>query len=265
MVVYTYDFDGRFFKNPVAKFCLDNLKKQLPDTEIKIFSEKDLPINECNHSKITTNLSFKVDQVRMKMAMDCKDNCLTVDGDVFFPDIKEVIKHKNTVWADSRLSPVPYINNGTFMYTSRRNEWVRYYYDLYNIRPEELKDMSNMQVFETYPHKGIRLNTETKCLHWYISKFYDFKRRYPNVNTIYYSFNAPELRIPGKVYWQLENCDVPVKYLDFAEGGTVFFFETLFPGLDQKEAFELWKQQLCYVYQKDLKFEELYGKEEDGK
>ena len=52
MVVYTYDFEGRFFKNPVAKFCLDNLKKQLPNVEIKTFQEKDLPIEECNHSKI---------------------------------------------------------------------------------------------------------------------------------------------------------------------------------------------------------------------
>ena len=55
------------------------------------------------------------------------------------------------------------------------------------------------------------------------------------------------------------NCDVPVKYIDFADGGTVFFFETMFPGLDQKEAFELWKQQLCYTYQKDLKFEDING------
>ena len=65
--------------------------------------------------------------------------------------------------------------------------------------------------------------------------------------------------INDKVYWRLANCDVPVKYIDFADGGTVFFFETVFPGLDQKEAFELWKQQLCYTYQKDLKFEEING------
>ena len=144
MVVYTYDFEGRFFKNPVAKFCLDNLKKQLPNVEIKTFQEKDLPIEECNHSKIAETYPFKLDQIRMKMAMDCKDDCLTVDGDVFFPDIKEIIKHKNTVFADARLTDKPYINNGTFMYTSRRNEWVRYYYDLYNIRPEELKNKLNI-------------------------------------------------------------------------------------------------------------------------
>lgn len=62
-----------------------------------------------------------------------------------------------------------------------------------------------------------------------------------------------------RVYWRLANCGVPVKYIDFADGGTVFFFETMFPGLEQKEAFELWKQQLCYTYQKDLKFEEING------
>lgn len=263
MVVYTYDFDGSFFKNPVAKFCLENLKKQLPKVEIKIFSEKDLPMEDCAHSKLTKKYQFKVDQIRMKMAADCKEDCLTVDGDVFFPDIKEVIKHKNTVWADTRFTSEPYINNGIFMYTSRRNEWVKYYYDLYNIRPEELCEMSNMQVFEQYPHKGIRLNTTTKCLHWYISKFNDFKKRYPNATTIYYSFNPPQLRIPDKVYWKLSNCDTPIRYLDFEEGGSVFFFETLFSGLDQKEAFELWKQQMCYTYQKDLKFEELYGEEKD--
>lgn len=257
MVVYTYDFDGRFFKNPVAKFCLDNLKKQLPDTEIKIFQEKDLPIKECNHSKIAETYQFKLDQIRMKMAMDCKEDCLTVDGDVFIPDIKEIIKHKNTVFADARLTDKPYINNGTFMYTSKRNEWVRYYYDLYNIRSEELKDKSNIQVFDEYPHKCIRMNTDAKCLHWLISKFDEFHKRYPNAKTIYYTYGAEEIN--DKVYWRLANCDVPVKYIDFADGGTVFFFETVFPGLDQKEAFELWKQQLCYTYQKDLKFEEING------
>ena len=191
----------------------------------------------------------------MKMAMDCKDDCLTVDGDVFFPDVKEIIKHKNTVFADNRLTDKPYINNGTFMYTSRKNEWVRYYYDLYNVRPEELKDLSNIQVFDKYPHRGIRMNTKAKCLHWLISKFDEFYKRYPNAKTIYYTFDADEK--DKKVYWRLANCDVPVKYIDYLDGPSVFLFETVFPGLDQKEAFELWKQQLIYTYQRDLVFEEI--------
>ncbi len=265
MVVYLYDFDGNFFKNPVAKFCLDNLKKQLPKTEIKIFKDSDLDYSDCLHSKLQTNPSFKVDQIRLKQAMNCKDDCLTIDGDVFVPDFNRIIKYKNTVWADDRLTPSPYINNGTFMYTSKKNEWVKYYFDLYNFRAEELSDMSNMQVFEKYPSKGIRMNTDTKCLHWYISKFYDFKKRYPNINTVFYSYDAPELRIPNKVYWQLSNCDVPVKNVDFYEGGSVFFFETIYEGLDQKEAFELWKQQMCYTYQRDLKFVELKNGKEEGK
>lgn len=256
MVIYTYDYEGIFFKNPVAKFCLDNLKKQLPNVEIKTFTKDNIPLSECHHSTITQRIPFKIDQVRMKMAMDCQEDCLTVDGDVFFPDVKEIIKHKNTVFADNRFTENPYINNGTFMFTSRNNEWVRYYFNLYNYRCEELQNMSNMQVFDAYPHKGIRMNTNVKCLHWYISKFEEFKRRYPNVTTIYYGFDT-EVNIKNKVYWKLKNCDVPLKYLDFAEGGSTFFFETFFPGLDPKEAFELWKQQLCYTYQKDLKFEEL--------
>lgn len=255
MVVYMYDFDGRFFKNPIAKFCLDNLKKQLSDTEIKIFNESDLPIKECNHSMIAESYPRKLDQLRMRMAMDCKEDCLTLDGDVFIPDVKEILKYKNTVFADARLTEKPYINNSVFMFTSKRNEWVRYYNDLYNTRPEELKDKSNIQVFDEYPHKGIRMNTNTNCLHWGMSKFETFYKRYPNVKTIYYTYKPDEIN--DKVYWRLSNCDVPIKYLDFADGGSVFFFETLFPGLKQEEAFDLWKQQLYYTYQRDIKFEEI--------
>ena len=46
---------------------------------------------------IAETYPLKLDQIRMKMAVDCKEDCLTIDGDVFIPDIKEIIKHKNTM------------------------------------------------------------------------------------------------------------------------------------------------------------------------
>ena len=251
MEFYTFDIDGKLLKNPISKFCFENVKNQI-NSEIKIINKID---NRCKHSLIADS-EYVLDQLRFKTILGCENECFIFNNDVFFSDINKILKHKNTVYADARLTEKPYIDSSVFIYTNRDNSWVRYYYELYNNEAEKLKHLSNIAVTDLYQQKGINMNIDSKCLPWKLSGFYEYYKRFPKVDTIYYSF-SDDLYKDIDVYWRLQNCNVPLRFIDYDDGKSIFFFETLFEGLDKNTAIKLWKDQLRFIYQKDLTFEEI--------
>ena len=89
--------------------------------------------------------------------------------------------------------------------------------------------------------------------HFFISNFYKFKNYCSENDVIKYTFNKVAPGMKG-VFWQLQDTMEDV-YNVSNNTGAIFFFNTVNPHISQTELFNLWKEQINYVYGKEMQFE----------
>ena len=249
---------SNYIENPIANFCISKYEHK------KIYTLDDVmpDIQKLKHSKYVLEhncgMSLLGDQLRLYLASK-QDNFLYVDADCYIPDFSEILSYKNCTCYDD----FGRIANGTFFYSQHDCEFNNYYLNLYNTVLENDYRLCNTDFFRKYPYKLDLKNKKSgdmdlikvKCHHFMISKFYYFKKFYPGADTIFYIkephpvFNIPE------VYWRM--------FEDFSSfimntsNGTVWHYNTVNCVIPQDDLIRLFKEQMNYTYQKQLKFVEM--------
>lgn len=252
MVIFNFN---DYLKNPIADFCTSAYKSKM------IYTLNDLMdiIQSLKHSKWALEnkkMSYIGDQLRLYLAT-LEDDFLYVDADCYIPEeeMKKILQYKNCSDYNKRLKQ---INNGTFFHSNKDCRFNKYYLELYNNIPEKEYGYPNMIIFHKYPFEmkdgwsGDLKLLENKTRHFYLSNFYLFNKHYPNIDTIYYTKNNKKVELP--LFWKLENAIDG--YVSLADK-EVWFFETKYDYIPQDDMIRLWKEQLNYIYKKNLKFVEV--------
>lgn len=277
IVVFNYD---NYLKNPVAEYCVSQLQSPtiltlddiMPDIQ-KLHHARESYENVYIKKNRKSLPSFIGDQIRLYYSL-IYDDYFYCDADVFIT--KEI---QDKIWANKNCiyySPEKHeINNGTFFCSDKGCEFNKYYFDLYENK--DLKDMTNMNVYFTYPYK---VNYEKKIAgdmnlldvpvkHFVLSKMRSFKEYYDETDkpeTIYYTYkDQSDLRSSDKTcVWQLgdkaNELHIVRKILrnDFGKITSIYQWNTAYELIPEKEQFELWKEQIKYTLQNsNIKFEEV--------
>ena len=261
-VIFNYN---DYLKNPVAEFCVSQLESPtiltlddlMPDIQ-KLHHARESYENVYIKKNQKSLPSFIGDQIRLYYSL-IYDNYFYCDADVYIT--KEI---QDKIWANKNCiyySPEQHeINNGTFFCSDKGCEFNKYYFDLYENK--DLKDMTNMNVYFTYPYKvdyenkkaGDMNLLDVPVKHFVLSKMNSFKEVYEKSNkseTIYYK---------GKrLIWQIGKSADEIHILSKNFNGIKLFqWNTAYEYLPEDFQFELFKEQLKYTLQNpNLKFEEI--------
>lgn len=254
----TFDFFD-YCKNPIAAYCISKNKG------IKVYTLEDMMpyIEKLPHSKKCLDLGVNIsigNQLRLYLST-LEDDFLYVDADVFLPEtsINYIKSFKNCVYFNPRFNK---IENGTFFHSDKNCKFNKFYLDRYNELGEE-EEFRKLNIFKTYPY-DVNLQTMTSgdmklikpdIRHFFISNFYKYKEQNPDINIVRYTYHPIAPNDLG-VFWQL-NDNLEDIYNIKGKYNSIYFFSTKNPHISQDELFELWKEQLNYVYQKKLQFEEV--------
>lgn len=277
IAIFNYD---NYLKNPVAEYCV----AQLPNPTIFTLDDLMPDIQKLHHAResyknvyIDKNKkslpSFIGDQIRLYYSL-LYDNYFYCDADVFIT--KEM---QDKIWANKNCiyySPEKKeINNGTFFCSDKGSEFNQYYFDLYENK--DLKDMTNMNVYFTYPYKVDYENKKAGDMnlldipvkHFCLSKVFSFKKFYDTTNkpeTIYYTYKKfLDLYDCDKEFlWQLgphaDEIHIVRKMMRNKYGKimSVYQWNTAYEFIPEDVQFDLWKEQIKYTLQNpNIKFEEV--------
>lgn len=255
MTVFNF-FD--YLNNPIADFCVKNNKN------VQIYTLDDMMdyIQKLPHSKRCLEEKRYVsigNQLRLYLSK-IQDDFLYVDADVFLPEESiDVIKsYDNCIYFNKKSHTM---EAGTFFRANKDCEFIKFYLEKYTHCADE-RMLRKINIFHEFPYKMDLENMKSGDMnlikpdirHFYISSFYTFKRQFPNADTIRYTFDS-NARKEG-TYWLLASDVEDIKaFMNLKT--CMYFFDTRNPHISQNTLFELWKEQLNFVYQKELKFEEI--------
>lgn len=255
----TFDFFD-YCKNPIAEFCISKNK------DIKVYTLEDMMpyIQQLPHSKKCLDLGVKIsigNQLRLYLST-LEDDFLYVDADCFLPEssIEEIKKYKNCVYYNPRFDK---IENGTFFHSDKDCEFNKFYLERYNELGNE-PIFRRVNIFKEYPYKVDRENLmsgDMKLLkpdirHFFISNFYKFKNANPDISVVRYSFEDLKTQTAQGAFWQLQD-DLEDIYSVSNKIRSIHFFNTANPHIPQTDLFNLWKEQINYVYGKEMQFEQI--------
>lgn len=255
----TFDFFD-YCKNPIAEFCISKNK------DIKVYTLEDMMpyIQQLPHSKKCLDLGVKIsigNQLRLYLST-LEDDFLYVDADCFLPEssIEEIKKYKNCVYYNPRFDK---IENGTFFHSDKDCEFNKFYLEKYNELGNE-PIFRRINIFKEYPYKVDRENLmsgDMKLLkpdirHFFISNFYKFKNANPDISVVRYSFEDLKTQTAQGAFWQLQD-DLEDIYNVSNRIRSIHFFNTANPHIPQTDLFNLWKEQINYVYGKEMQFEQI--------
>lgn len=255
----TFDFFD-YCKNPIAEFCISKNK------DIKVYTLEDMMpyIQQLPHSKKCLDLGVKIsigNQLRLYLST-LEDDFLYVDADCFLPEssIEEIKKYKNCVYYNPRFDK---IENGTFFHSDKDCEFNKFYLEKYNELGNE-PIFRRVNIFKEYPYKVDRENLmsgDMKLLkpdirHFFISNFYKFKNANPDISVVRYSFEDLKTQTAQGAFWQLQD-DLEDIYSVSNKIRSIHFFNTANPHIPQTDLFNLWKEQINYVYGKEMQFEQI--------
>lgn len=249
---------SNYVENPIANFCISKYEHK------RIYSLDELmpDIQKLKHSKYVLEhncgMSLLGDQLRLYLASK-QDNFLYVDADCYIPDFSEILSHKNCTYYDD----FGRINNGTFFYSQHDCDFNNYYLNLYNTVPEKDYQLFNTDFFKKYPYKLDLKNKKSgdmdlikvKYHHFMISKFYYFKKFYPNIDTIYYIKEPHSLFSVPSVYWRM--FEDYKSFIMNTSNGKVWHYNTVNCLIPQDDLIRLFKEQMNYTFQKQLKYVEM--------
>lgn len=255
----TFDFFD-YCKNPIAEFCISKNK------DIKVYTLEDMMpyIQQLPHSKKCLDLGVKIsigNQLRLYLST-LEDDFLYVDADCFLPEssIEEIKKYKNCVYYNPKFDK---IENGTFFHSDKDCEFNKFYLERYNELGNE-PIFRRVNIFKEYPYKVDRENSmsgDMKLIkpdirHFFISNFYKFKNANPDISVVRYSFEDLKTQTAQGAFWQLQD-DLEDIYSVSNKIRSIHFFNTANPHIPQTELFNLWKEQINYVYGKEMQFEQI--------
>ena len=233
-----------YIENPLASFCAKQNKN------LTIYSLEDMMpyIQDLPNSRACLKVGKKKsigNQLRLYLST-LEDNFLYVDLDVFLPEesISEIEKYENCVYYNKSLKK---IENGTFFHSNKNCRFNKFYLDKYS---EFTSNILSPNIFGRYPYEldlknlmsGDMNLIKPNIRHFYISNFYTFKSHNPNISIVKYTFN---------------NNIIDDICVSFNGTSNIYYFNIEVPGLSKDTVFNLWKEQLNYVYQKELQFEEI--------
>ena len=252
----TFDFFD-YGKNPIAAYCISHNK------DIKVYTLDDMMpyIEKLPHSKKCLDLGVKIsigNQLRLYLST-LEDDFLYIDADCFLPEssIEEIKKYKNCVYYNQKFDK---IENGTFFHSNKDCRFNSFYLEKFNALAAE-PSFRRVNIFHTFPFEreaDATMSGDMKLIkpdirHFFISNFYKFKNYCSENDVIKYTFNKVAPGMKG-VFWQLQDTMEDV-YNVSNNTGAIFFFNTVNPHISQTELFNLWKEQINYVYGKEMQFE----------
>lgn len=243
-----------YLKNPIADYCVSRYKYKT------VYTLNDLLpiIQNLKHSKWAlenNKLSFVGDQLRLYLAMQ-QDNFFYVDADCYFPD-EEI--NKIQIFKNCTDYNYGKINNGTFFKSDKNCKFNKYYFDLYNKINKEEYYYCNFDLFNKYPfeikegYSGDMKLLKTNSRHFLISKFRNFQKRYPDIETIYYTRKE---KIEKMFYWKFIKEDLNCEIIHTRKK-SAYIYNINYKYISEDDLIRLWKEQLNYTYQKQLKFIEI--------
>ncbi len=257
---------NNYLDNPIANYCIS----KLPSPTILTWDDIKADVEKLHHPKEVMNnlksgftrLSFLGDEIRLYYSLQY-DNYLYCDADVYLPEKvqKKIWENKNCVAWDPFDNQ---INNGTFFCSDKNCKFNEYYFNLYET--SELANVTNTNVYKKFPY---HVDFEKKIAgdmnllsvpyrHFALSKIDDFKRIVgKNIDVVYYTFESDEKKIKDKepIYiWKMvdprkNNTSCDIIYRKF-----IFIWDTVYEYISQDDMVRLWKDQLNYSFQKNLKF-----------
>lgn len=245
-----------YIENPIANFCAKQNKN------LEIYSLEDMMpyIQKLPNSKACLLQDKKTsigNQLRLYLST-LYDNFTYVDLDVLLYDktISEIEKYENCIYYNSLIKK---IEPGTFFHSNKNCKFIKFYLDKYSTITSKVL---NPYIFAEYPYEldlknfisGDMHLIKPNIRHFYISNFYRFKNSNPNISIIKYTFNNIITEEP--IFWQLNNTLDDIK-LSFNGVSNIYYFNTTVNGLSRDTVFNLWKEQLNYVYGKEMQFVEI--------
>ena len=256
----TFDFFD-YSKNPIAAYCISHNK------DIKVYTLDDMMpyIEKLPHSKKCLDLGVKIsigNQLRLYLST-LEDDFLYVDADCFLPEssIEEIKKYKNCVYYNQRFDK---IENGTFFHSDKDCKFNKFYLEKYNELGND-QVFKKLNIFKTFPYereKDPTMSGDMKLVkpdirHFFISNFYKFKNANPDISTVRYSFESfDKTQIIQGAFWQLQDTLEDI-YNISNNSRSIYFFNTISSHIPQVDLFNLWKEQINYVYGKEMQFEEV--------
>lgn len=187
------------------------------------------------------------------------DNFTYVDLDVLLYDetISEIEKYENCIYYNKLIKK---IEPGTFFHSNKNCKFIKFYLDKYSTITSKVL---SPYIFAKYPYEldlknlisGDMHLIKPNIRHFYISNFYRFKNSNPNISIIKYTFNN-NIITEEPIFWQLNNTLDDMK-LSFNGVSSIYYFNTTVNGVSRDTVFNLWKEQLNYVYGKEMQFVEI--------
>lgn len=243
-----------YLKNPIADFCFKQQKSAVVYTleDINKFIEN-LPFTE----KMIElgNKDMIGDEFRLYLASQ-SDDFLYLDLDCFIPqDVLLEIKNIDNCVAfhDNRI-----IETGTFFHSNKDCDFIHFYLSKYKEKAEN-NNLKRENVYLKYPfnrsaHKSgdmTLFNVDNKIRHFYLSRFYSFAKANGN-NPIYYTYN-PNNKITEKNVWVF-NTKHEISDMTFSPTTLYWHYSLDYKYIDRQTLFDLFKEQMNFIYQKEMKF-----------
>lgn len=246
-----------YIENPIANFCAKQNKN------LEVYSLEDMMpyIQKLPNSKACLLQDKKVsigNQLRLYLST-LHDNFTYIDLDVFLGSeaISEIKKYENCIYYNKSINK---IEPGTFFHSNKNCKFIKFYLDKYS---DITSNILSPNIFAKYPYDLDLINLmsgdmhliKPNIRHFYISNFYRFKNCNPNIGIIKYTFND-RIVTEEPTFWQLNNGLDDIKS-SFNGISNTYYFNTIVNGLSRDTVFNLWKEQLNYVYGKEMQFEEI--------
>lgn len=250
-----------YFKNPIAEFCV----KQNPI--IKVYTLDDL--NEYLDKLPYTQKMLKIDrkvsignEFRLYLA-SISDEFFYLDSDCFIPQniMNELDSIKNCVAVHKNN----HIEVGTFLHCQKNNRFVNFYLNKYHEIASQKECPHELQVFSKNPfelHDGYFGDTQLYKIdknikHFYLNSLKAFHKRNPDIDKIYYTYKHSG-KSDFKDIWMFNTDEENyIRTCNFNKT-TFWHFDTCnYPYIDQGTLEDLFKAQMNYLYQKDMKYIEV--------
>lgn len=222
-----------YTNNPIVKYTVNQYK----DKQVLTLDDCMPDIMKLRHSKFCyeNNLRSRIgNQLRLYYA-SISDDFIYVDADSLVYNIDD-LEMGNCAPASLNY------NDGSYFRANKETDWVKYYVDLYQTNTT-IGDIGNEMVYSRYKYKVP--TQKLNFVHFYVSCFNKFARNNPDLTEILYTRNRDYAfnKYKGPIWLFDENYGRVTNTRIFHTGNII--------------PFDVFKEQLQYSLQRELKFTEV--------
>lgn len=244
-----------YLKNPIADFCANQ-------NSATILTLDDLypNLNQLPYTRKILRIGRKCsvgNEFRLYLASK-SDDFFYLDLDCFIP--KNIITDIESKGNCVAIHKSGCIETGTFFHSQKDCRFINYYLDKYH-RLAEVNDTRKFNIFMHYPFErhdnfsgDMQLyKVDRNIRHFYLSTLIEFHRRNPNIDTIYYTYSN-HTNDNVKDIWMF-NTSLETYCRTFSLKNIFWHFDTCnYPYIDRQTLEDLFKAQMNFLYQKELKY-----------